>query len=136
MKESMYQILLNREELKLESRFKCKGGYRIAVFNHDIGEGEIRKVVYITYQFWSCGYLDEGWSGEEHNIYSYLKDFNQILGRLKNKTAKRYFLKLIRNFPLFHNTTYGDFLSKSGIVDWNKVRQFHLEHQANGKIYI
>ena len=73
-----------------------------------------------------------------HDIYSGYKDdnlvgicletFDGLLKQIKNKTARRYFLRLARELQM-HELKLKDFLTSGGDrIDWSKVHEYENKY--------
>ena len=112
--------------MKLIKRFHNKAGYTIKNW-YDENNESTRISVYHRNQHFKWG------------IYSGFKDdkvvghcielFDEIVENIKDKTARRYFLREARKLEMHDGLLLQDFLKPGGIkVDWNKVDKYEEEN--------
>ena len=66
---------------------------------------------------------------EDHIVGECLSLFDMTVNNIRNKTARRYFLRLIRELPM-HEFKIKDFLNSSGDrVNWDKVREYEKQYE-------
>lgn len=111
---------------KIIKKFRNKKGYRIET---KLVHSDIYNTDYTMIQvFYRPGtknslseYITSSWGDEDEVGYGYyLRTVEYITEKIKNKTARRYFLKEIRNLKI-GNTTFSEFIKSDSTVDWNKL---------------
>lgn len=117
-----------KSDKKLISRFHNKSGYTIWVeydetheVYHIYVDCSKRKLI-----SWSWGVYSG--SKDDHNVHECLELFDMTVSNIKSKTARRYFLRTVREFPM-HEYKIKDFLNNcKNTVDWEKVYEYEKQY--------
>lgn len=64
---------------------------------------------------------------EDHVVSYCVENFDKYMKSIKDKTARRYFLKLTRLLTM-HDKMFSDFINKNNCVDWNMVREYENKY--------
>jgi len=134
-RNSIYYRDLHNPSLTPTLKYKHKSGFRLIIYDLlDSFKGHIKRLV-LYYRGSFIGRLESGWEGNYLDVTDYVNGFDDLLDLIDNKTVRRYFLKIVREFPLHPGTTYGDFLGKDCRVDWNKVSEYEDKFPENKTQY-
>jgi hypothetical protein len=102
----------NKSGCRIVSETDDKGVTRVYVINDRIG-------IYYVYS----GFPDD------KVVSCCLEELSAAMSIIKNKVARRYFLRTIRELPMHDNLCIKDFLNKSGDrVDWEKVKEYEKKY--------
>ena len=125
------------ENYFLISRFHNRAGYTIEEWcDRRETEGDIYHI-FIYHSNKDCF---------KWGVYSGFKDdkivgqciglFDDIVKNIKNKTARRYFLRKARKLEMHDGLLLQDFLNSCGDrLDWNKIKSYEREQLKNGNLY-
>lgn len=132
-RNSIYYRDLHNPSLTPILKYKHKSGIRIVVYDKKDPKYGLLKYLVVYDRGHYIGSIDSGWPGDESDITDYLFYLDNILKHFNTtykgyKGPRRYYLRILRSFPLHPGITYGDFLSKSGYVNWKLVDKYEDEH--------
>lgn len=111
---------------KVIKSFRNKKGYKIKT---KLVHSDTHNIDYMMIQvFYRSGtkssiseYVTSSWGDEDEVGYGYyLRTIEYIARKIRNKTARRYFFKEVRNLKI-GNATFSEFIKSNGTVDWNKL---------------
>ena len=111
----------------LRTSFHNKSGYKITVDYNELGDSHSIHVKYKRHCYVPSEGVYEGYY-DDHIVSYCVKNFDFLVKFIKDKTARRYFLRLVRNLPM-HELKVKDFLTAGGDrVDWNKVHEYENKY--------
>ena len=125
MKNTGKYLMFRKPGSNIVSVFKNKSGYRVVLYEITECEYSYYSIVVSKSYHVVCD-LISGWPDEEEVEY-YLKDIEQDTRKIKDKTTRRYFLRLLRSLPLHQEKTFGDFMYVDGRVNWEKVKEYERQ---------
>jgi len=65
----------------------------------------------------------------DHVVDHCVEYFDDYVKAIKDKIARRYFLKLVRELPM-HDLKIKDFIDRSGVkIDWEKVKEYQNKYE-------
>ena len=109
------------EEYKVLSIFKNKSGYRVVLYEMTLDSFKFFRIVVSSPDNDYIPWIDSTWETDKELSY-YVKDVEGITKSIKNKTTRRYFLRTIREFPMY-NKKLGDYM-KGDKINWEKVKDY------------
>lgn len=116
---------------KLISKFRNRSGYIIEEFKvNDEKWGEYIRLK-VTWKkdnrYKYLGIVTSGWE-VDFVIEACIEDFSKIITNIKDKIARRYFLRKFRELPM-HEYKIKDFMRNSkDLISWKKVYEYEKEH--------
>lgn len=109
---------------EIVSVFKNKSGNRVVLYK--VFEPVSYYYIVVSNSYRTICDLISGLPDEEEAEY-YLRDIEKYTKRIKDKTTRRYFLRLVRSLPLHQGKLFGDFMFSDGRVDWENIKKYEQQ---------